>query len=297
MKNMYEQNVWKGCYRFGWQNHLVPEAFSHPAKVSFTLAGKIYDHAIKMGWIKKGDTVLDPFGGICGFGFHALVNGINWVGVELEEKFVKLGQQNIDLWNRKFRDWPNLGTARIIRGDSRRIKEREGEFSMICSSPPFEKSLTTKAEGTYGLTEKGILPNGTKRGGSIITGDYGNSKGQLGNTSNDTFWEASKEIVQGCHELLKPSGMAIFVCKDYIKTGKRVPFSQRWASLCESVGFKIVCWHHAMLVENYGFRLTLDGQEEEIQTSRKSFFRRLAEKNGSPRIDHEDVICMRKAIS
>jgi hypothetical protein len=27
---------------------------------------------------------------------------------------------------------------------------------------------------------------------------------------------------------------------------------------------------------------------------RKSFFRRLAEKKGSPRIDHEDVIIMRK---
>ena len=27
-------NEWTGCYTDGWQGEIVPEAFSHPAKVS-----------------------------------------------------------------------------------------------------------------------------------------------------------------------------------------------------------------------------------------------------------------------
>lgn len=88
-------------------------------------------------------------------------------------------------------------------------------------------------------------------------------------------------------------GMAIWVTKDYIKKGRRVPFSDRWLALCESVGFKLVCRHQAMLVKDHGTQITIDG-EEKITTERKSFFRRLAESKGSPRIDWEDVICLEK---
>lgn len=76
-----------------------------------------------MGWIKRGDLCFDPFAGICGFGFHAMCYGLNFIGIELEQKFVDLGQQNIDLWLRQLRGWPNLGTARVIQGDSRRLKD------------------------------------------------------------------------------------------------------------------------------------------------------------------------------
>lgn len=51
---------------------------------------------------------------------------------------------------------------------------------------------------------------------------------------------------------------------------------------------------HAMLVaENRS--PALFGGEHVKRTERKSFFRRLAEKNGSPRIDHEEILVMRKA--
>jgi hypothetical protein len=124
----------------------------------------------------------------------------------------------------------------------------------------------------------------------------GESKGNLGNSSGDTFWSASRIILEQCFELLKPNGHAIFVCKDYIKAKKRVPFSDRWLALCESVGFKLVCRHQAMLVKSHGTQVTIHG-DEEITTERKSFFRRLAESKGSPRIDEEDVICLEKPCS
>src|SRR5512139_1502991 len=93
---------WHGLYRKGWNGNLIPEAFSHPAKVAFGLAERIYQHMSEEGLIQPGDVVLDPFGGIGGFGFHAMRYGCSFIGVELEPRFVALGNQNIEMWTKKF---------------------------------------------------------------------------------------------------------------------------------------------------------------------------------------------------
>jgi hypothetical protein len=532
---------WENCYSQGWGKNLVPEAFSHPAKVSFSLAGRIYNHAIDMGWVKRGDLVLDPFAGIAGFGFHALCYGLNFVGVELEEKFVSLGQQNISLWLRQLRGWPNLGTARIVQGDSRKLKfymakmignptlivssppysgsaeaihagidwekagrrdrlkpsakrhavmgdmstpltygrsqgqlgaMKEGNFQdvikadLVVSSPPYagqeQHGRPTKRDpeffegrtiGIHGCQDYGHTPgnlanmkegdvdlvvsspnfptdqpcpsqtrakkdyyaftrgDGTKfdhqmrskgnlatmkegdislvissppyadqpiqknsgsidrkkqyktyrsQGGGasfeafcktqeLHSGDYGQSPGQLGslkegsfdavvssppysdirqdggshrdgykgltnysgeprnywptqrdqknlgNVPPDTFWSASKEIVQGCYELLRPGGHAIWVTKSYCKAGRIVDFPDRWKKLCESVGFKTVCEHRAMLIKEYGTQIKMNGEDQTISVERKSFFRRLHEsKRPDLKINWEMVTCMEK---
>lgn len=381
---------WEGCYREGWQDIIVDEAFCHPAKFARALIRRIYEHAKNNGWIKPGDYVLDPFGGVALGVLDAMGYGLNWIGVELEEKFVKLGEQNIALWIKRLRYWQGLGTAKIIHGDSRNLKTtvkkmdivissppmlndyghtpgqlgamKEENFDVVVSSPPYSKGGTghgqkdddshrkRKAErlakgefkykrpdvfisqknigaramfnSTYGQSP-GQLANmkegsidtvissppyeeGIGYGGKMTEIDkkkalyianserYSRNKSNLGNSSGDTFWSASHEIVQQCFNLLKSNGHAIWVTKDYIKNKKRVPFTDRWIALCESVGFRLVCHHHAMLVENYGSQLTITGGEEDIATERKSFFRRLAEKKGSPRVDWEDVICFKK---
>jgi hypothetical protein len=90
-------------------------------------------------------------------------------------------------------------------------------------------------------------------------------------------------------------GMAIWVVKDFVRKGKRVPFSDQWQALCEQQGFRLVCRHKAMLVKRHGEQDTIFGDSQQITTQRKSFFRRLAEKKGSPAIDWEDVICLERA--
>jgi hypothetical protein len=508
---------WNNCYEGGWTKLIVKEAFSHPAKFSRGLILKIYNHAQEMGWIKPGDVVIDPFGGVALGAFYSGKFGLFWVGIELEEKFVKLGKENIKLWEAEDR-------AMIIQGDSRKLikllhpapiklreadlvvssppfteqgkfctynetkgfhsydenesksrmkrdytdgktegnlgsmkegdvdvvissppfmaaqeggginKEgyksrpdlgpdwvgertynkkmtgntegqlgamKEGNIDLVVSSPPYAGSLSAKEDGIdwtkvdngkggfrdmtkepyqkirkkmgkeYGTTEgqlgsmkegdvdlvvssppygetgagkqgtnqrKASTPSfkfseekGDKYGesegqlGNMKEGDvdlvmssppydalgvnikghgikganvekdenysnasYINSVGNLGNSSGDTFWEAAKEIVNQCYGVLKPDGHAIWVCKDYVKNRERVPFSDRWQKLCESVGFKLTCRHHAMLVKKQ------KGLIMETKKERKSFFRRLAEKKGSPAIDYEDIICMEK---
>ena len=80
--------------------------------------------------------------------------------------------------------------------------------------------------------------------------------------------------------------------KHFVRNGKLVDFPGDWRRLCEHVGFELVQEVHASLVETTTHR-TLFG-EKTTERARKSFFRRLAEKRGSPRIDYECVLFMRK---
>src|SRR3990167_5224345 len=350
-------------------------------------------------------TVVDPFAGVALGALDAMWKGLNWVGCELEPKFVKLGQANIDLWRRKYGSKEGFGTAQIIQGDSRKLTEviagadccigsppfadamsskdiqfmqkhaddtgrdfskpggqslignfvstpgqlgamKEGDFDCVVGSPPYagnrfdggEESLKHKQgfsrgyspDGGYADNTPGQLASlpegrfeavissppyegseGSPSGGRLtalsggtmsskaqvdlgMTAKYGESKGQLGHTIGDTFWSAARDILVQCHAILRPGGHAIWVTKRFVRAGKIVAFSDQWQALCESVGFRLVCRHRAMLVKNHGEQETIWDGTKELKTERKSFFRKLCEKKGSPRIDWEDVICLIK---
>lgn len=137
----YPHEDWNGCYNGSWSSApLVPDAFAHPAKVPFALAERIYRHMLAQGWLAPGDRVIDPFGGIAGCGFHAALYGMHWTGVELEQKFVDLGNQNIDLWRDRYAPhFPRYGSARLLQGDSRRLAEVVAEADAVVSSPPYQE--------------------------------------------------------------------------------------------------------------------------------------------------------------
>ena len=188
---------------------------------------------------------------------------------------------------------------------------KSGDVDCVISSPPWENqegSMQSKkfkdpqksAEMVSDRNARGITgghyatPAARKRAMDKANQQhYGNSEGQLGQDKGDTFWQAAKTIVEQCHQILKPSGHAIWVVKSFVRKGKIVDFPGDWQRLCESVGFKTVCIHHAMLVKETSHK-TLFGHTETKRKERKSFFRRLAESKGSPRIDFEVVLCMNK---
>ena len=398
---MINQDDWEGLYGEGWQNEIVPEAFSHPAKFSRALIRRIYDHAMSEGWLKLGDHVLDPFGGVSLGALDAMRLGLDWTGVELEPKFVDLGNQNIEQWLKRYAPhFPVWGTARLMQGDSRELLALVGQADAVVSSPPYSNSMTAGGhlvwndqgkigahkeskglEEIYGSTD-GNLGNlrgtaagyaaavssppyssteiaiGLKSGAdiderkgkrkdgnwegcgstpgqlgampargyeaavssppfeqSLPSGDtsstfkakypdaqtggdwgqsYGDTSGNLGNSMVGDFWVAARAIVDQVYGALVPGGHAIWVVKDYVKAGKRVSFSEQWAAMCAAAGFELLHWHRAWLVEDKGTQIDLWGNGHNKKVERKSFFRRLAEKKGSPRIDFESVLCMRK---
>lgn len=443
---------WYGCFDRPWarDRDIVAEAFAHPAKYARNLIFKIYEHAHAKNWLRAGDSVLDPFGGVAMGGLPAYLLGAHWTGVELEEKFVRLGERNIQLWMGQYSMLGTVGSARLLRGDSRclldvigndyslaassppytanvkgdydpegrddrreaeqgrgcfrgsesygesegqmgrmtegdfgmavssppyngdaesgeRHREREerraavghrnrldenssggfnggrdygteggqlgtmseGSFSAAVSSPPYadgcrhtggedtapahiEGSKTTAYGADYGVAissppydKSGTHPNLVKddewgKAGSDIMArqpedrreGYVGSEGQMGGA--DDFWSAARLVLEQTYAALKPNGHAIFVCKRYVRNREIVEFPQQWAELCRAVGFKDECWHRAWFTREHGTQLGLLGEDKEIRTQKKSFFRALAEKHGSPRIDWEDVMCFSK---
>lgn len=460
-----ELNNWTKCYEDGWKDHIVPEAFSHPAKMAYGLLSRILTHAEEQGWLAPSSIICDCFGGISTTGILAAYRGYQAITCELEDKFVTLALENMELHRKK---WEKLGcpVPIVISGDSRRLcelvesadiivkkgltntivpvtldekqennnekkmerqiqgrntislfptenepktdrkilrcmstadshcdetigdsiqKQRakrqrtssvqrrkeqsaisnndnkgqvppmqnngesghtsqkrrplrqpagesgsplqflssehdekemvEGEksrvtnskkqcangmepVSLIISSPPYEGALgNRKHEGDQKKYLKRQKRYNEKhpeyKRPSAESMCYPCSEGNIANNSGDTFWQAAKEILEQCHKILRPGGHAIFVCKDFVRKGKRVPFSDDWLKLCEAVGFKLVCRHRAMLVKE-DVKDDLFGGQIIKKTERKSFFRRLAEAKGSPKIDWEDVICVEK---
>ena len=110
----------------------------------------------------------------------------------------------------------------------------------------------------------------------------------------DTFWSAASAIMRQVYQVLAPGAVAVWVCKAFVRKGKRVDFPGQWQALGESCGFETIEIIRAWLVEDRGAQHTLDGGLEQRQVARKSFFRLLAERNGSPRIDYEIVLIQRK---
>lgn len=422
---------WRGCYPSNWKGVVVESAMTHPAKFSSRLIRRIYEHMSGEGWVKEGDGVLDPFGGVALGALEAMRLGLHWTGVELEEKFWKIGNENIAIWNQRYSGMPRWGSARLLKGDSRELlavvggqlvagtvssppyaetpvrqthmtsnkrgdpnnpnyrpswkkkledgyaeSERpygktEGQlgempaekFDVSISSPPFlqseggvpepkaggvidaamyerhkagnaaangygtsegQLSSMSASEESYQLSvssppyegmeveknarsiDRGRQYEAYKKSGGgqtfeqfcrtqdIHSQGYGNSDGQLSADSGDDFWLAARGIVEQVYEALEPGGHACWVVKDYVKAKAVVPFADQWRQLCEAVGFVTVHEHRAMLVHHKGRQGTLEGGVHEVKTESKSFFRRLAEKKGSPRIDWEVVWCMVK---
>lgn len=170
---------WHGLYGEGWGEDIVPEAFSHPAKFSRALIRHIYQYLIDNKLVERGARVLDPFGGVALGALDAQLQGLHWVGCELEPKFVALGNANLALWDTRYRPhFPRFGTARLVQGDSRRLREViAGTLGGLVSSPPFQETLASSDSMATFETR----PDGTPFGaGRSVLDDYGTSPGQLG---------------------------------------------------------------------------------------------------------------------
>lgn len=338
--------------------------------------------------------------------------GINWIGVELEEKFVKLGRKNLALWDGRYRGkMPRWGQATLLQGDSRELAQilgeaglagvvssppyatqrnvagdqaaspglkwhnvtpsssrtgappnekwyygqdygthpgqlgnmPEGSIDMALSSPPYASGVINTSSptdsdrqhrlsigrdpdsaGSHGVRtgygqapgQLAAMPSGnfqavvssppwesclSKDGRSSGANDhkiirqleekynrrytdrsfgpdtYGESTGQLGQESGNTFWQAARAILEQTYQVLAPGAHAIWVVKSFVRKKKLVDFPGQWRQLCESVGFETLHQHRAWLVEDRGSQYGLDGGQNESLVERKSFFRRLAE--------------------
>ncbi len=79
------------CYADSWQGLITPESFAHPAKMARGQLFRLVRWLFETGRVKKGDTLIDPFGGVSTTAIAGASAGLKVVTCELEEKFYRLG--------------------------------------------------------------------------------------------------------------------------------------------------------------------------------------------------------------
>lgn len=197
---------------------------------------------------------------------------------------------------------PNGNTFHDIYGESSgqigRLKE--GALEAVVTSPPWESNCEGGVKGSRlknAPTEgKGHYASPAAREAQMERDEqktYGESPGQIGKDSGETYWIAMKSVYSSCFLAIKPGGFIGVVVKDYVKNKQVVPLCDDTARLLEHCGFVVVERVHAMLVKKTSHDDLFNGATTQTK-SRKSFFRRLAEAKGSPEINFEQVIFAQK---
>jgi DNA modification methylase len=177
---------------------------------------------------------------------------------------------------------------------------KEGSVDGVVTSPPWERNC----EGEIKRSKVKFVPSaGRGHYASMEAREramqkseektYGESDGQIGQSAGETYWQAMAQVYASCFLAIKPGGVIAVVVKDYVKAKKRVPLCDDTARLLEHCGFVVVERVHAMLTKEISHSDLFDGCRTQ-KKERKSFFRRLAEKKGSPAIDFEEVIFAQK---
>ena len=174
-----------------------------------------------------------------------------------------------------------------------RYGDTPGQIGAL-TSPPYEGDVV-KERGSDNdaerLARKGISgPNGRTQD-RLAFDAYSANPDNVGNQKKQDYWSACRLVYAGLLDLMTPGGVAAIVVKSFVRNKQIVPLPEMTAQLLEDVGFEIVEWTEAMLIAQDAQADIFGG---EYRKERKSFFRRLAEKKGSPRIDSEIVIWARK---
>ena len=178
-----------------------------------------------------------------------------------------------------------------VAGELGALKEgSHADVVGIITSPPYEKAQSgggiaaaLRGESDYTLTMSGNV------GSVYMSGSQGTDEGQLAELDGETYWEAVALIYGQCYAALSPSGTMAVVVKDFVRKGKRMPFCQQTWEMLLAIGFEPLERVRAWLVAEHEQPSLLDGVETQHK-EHKSFFRRLHESRGSPRVDYEEVL-------
>jgi DNA modification methylase len=179
----------------------------HPA----TFPDELAEQFIKF-FTKKGQWVLDPFGGMASTLVAARRLGRNSIGIELYEHFVNQGRLRL-------RQVQGKAKALFLKGDSRFLKnifemQSVPKIDFCLTSPPYWSQLKRTSE-----RQQERLKNG-------LPTSYGNSESDLGKIED--YWEFLRQqerVFDSVYEVMRRRSYLVVVTNNVYTAGKVWPLA------------------------------------------------------------------------
>jgi DNA modification methylase len=131
-----EELVFEATPGFGkYREFMGADSIHHPAKMNTNLLEWLI-----LNLTKKGETILDPFGGTGSTGVVSALHGRNAINVELEPNFYAMMEEA----RKKVEKHGSLGqkgTIKNILGDSRNLSQMDLTADLVLTSPPYSEGL------------------------------------------------------------------------------------------------------------------------------------------------------------
>ena len=183
-----------------------------------------------------------------------------------------------------------------------------GKYSGAVTSPPYAHD----ASGHVSQAREQALPAADRMGRGLQQADgYGKRDiAQIGNLRDpkgdieltefqrggrETYLSAMGKVYAELHTVLKPGGVVCLVTKNPVKKGAIRRLDLDTIRLMEAAGFELIERFRAMLSEDLGEQMALDGSAKKIKRERMSFFKRLhVRKYPELAVLWEDILFFRK---
>ena len=252
----------------------LPASTKHPARMLPAIAA----HAIT-AYTQPGDLVLDP---MCGIGttlVEAIHAGRDAIGVEYEPRWSDIADANIT----HAHTTGAPGRAAVMRGDATHLTSLlptalHRQIALVVTSPPYGPTTHGQVRPTPGA---GVAKSDHRYGADSHNLAYQTLPGLLAGFTR---------ILHGCHEVLRPGGIAVVTARPWRKHGDLIDLPSAVIAAGTAAGFQPLERCVALLAA------VRDGH----LVARPSFFQlqqvRNARARGIPMhlIAHEDVLIMIK---
>ncbi|HTE20974.1 MAG TPA: DNA methyltransferase [Armatimonadota bacterium] len=257
-------------------NRYTPASVSgHPGKMLPNLARRLIDE-----YTRPGDWILDPLSGIGTTGVEAVCRGRNYVGIELEARFVRWQRENL----LRAATAGATGEFALYQADARRLdaaygpnrkalKTTCGPVDAVLTSPPYAGRLRQQRNPSRVMRE--LIRQG-EFGRDVLPGIYGRSEQNLGNLKHAEYLQQMRHVYAGCYQCLRPGGLLLVVLQPQWDRTRLRPLHHETTHLCEELGFQLLDELVAI-----GSRISVSTKErkdpgKKLQiTAHASFWRRL----------------------
>lgn len=217
------------------KSRYVAASMRHPGKMLPELARQLI-----AAYTAPGDWILDPMSGIGTTGVEAAHLGRNYVGIELEPRFVGLQKENLVL----ARQQGATGQTTVLSGDARRLGDGFADLigsrsaqpiDAVITSPPYGDRLKAH-HGTPSPMMQDLVAKGRMRA-DVIPAGYGTGRTNIGNLPDSAYLHEMRKVYAGCLQVLKPGGILAVVIRPGRDRQRLRPLHYQTADLCVELGF------------------------------------------------------------